>query len=274
MQFIGDNITRAFDVALSPFGAVSPLWGLLAVSIVTGVIMVLVFKHTSNQQAIRKTKDKISAHFLEVRLFKDDLALMLDSQIRILRCTLTYMKYSVAPMLVMIVPVILIMAQLGIRYDRRALKPGENAIVKVTCDDSVSIGDIPVSVETADGLRLETPLLHIPAQREVDFRVGAVTEGEHAVSVRFGDEQLKTPIIVSNKVQRVYPVRSRPGLMAAVLAPGQRPLPDSSKLKEIRIEFPSQELAVFGWRTNWLVIFFVASILAGYLLKGVFKVSL
>jgi len=271
MQAVGKIMTTVFDVALSPFSNLPPIWGLLAVSILTGIVMVLIFKYTSNQSAIRSTKDRISAYFMEIRLFKDDLGLMLDAQKRILRTNLTYMKYSVVPMLVMIVPVVLILIQLGIRYAARPLKPGESALVELKLAEDVSAETESISVEPDNGLRLETPLLSMAG--EVSFRIGAVKEGEHELSILVGDRRISTTIVVSHQVQHVYAAMAQPSFMGMLLYPGQETLPKGFEIEEIRIELPPQTVKILGWNMNWLVVFFLASILSGYSLKGVFKVE-
>ena len=271
MQTLNKIITSTFDVILSPFSDLSPIWGLLAVSVLTGIVMVLIFKYTSNQSAIRSTKDKISAYFMEIRLFKDDLGLMLDSQKRILRTNLTYMRYSVTPMLVMIVPVLLILVQLGIRYAARPLKPGESALVELKLAETASAAGIPISVDTGEGLRQETPLMRMSG--EVSFRIGAVEEGEHELSILAGDRRVSKTIVVSRQVRHVYTAKAQPSFMGALLYPGQPPLPEGSEIEEIRVELPPQTVKVFDWNMNWLVVFFLASIIAGYSLKGVFKVE-
>lgn len=271
MQTVNKIITAAFDLILSPFSALSPIWGLLAVSVLTGIVMVMIFKYTSNQAAIRNTKDKISAYFMEIRLFKDDLGLMLDAQKRILRTNLTYMKYSVIPMLVMIVPVLLILVQLGIRYAARPLVPGESALVELKLAEGASAESVPISVDTGEGLRLETPLLRMSG--EVSFRIGAVKEGEHELSILVGDKRVSNSIVVSRQVRHVYTEKAKPSLMGTLLYPGQDPLPENSRIEEIRVELPPQTVKALGWNMNWLVVFFLASIIAGYSLKGVFKVE-
>jgi len=198
---------------------------------------------------------------------------MLDAQKRILRTNLTYMKYSVTPMLVMIVPVVLILVQLGIRYAARPLTPGESALVKMMFVDDASIGSLPISIDPGDGLRLETPILRIPSEREVSFRIGAVKEGAHQLSIHVGDERIYETIVVSNHVVRVYDKKAKPTFMGALLYPGQAPLPKDSRVEEIYVKFPPQEVKVLGWNINWLVFFFIISIIAGYSLKGVFKVE-
>lgn len=271
---INSMITAIFDVILKPFSGMAPVWGLLTVSVLTGIVMVVIFKYTSNQAAIKSARNKISAYFLEVRLFKDDLGLMLDAQKRILRANLTYMRYSILPMLIMIVPVLLILVQLGIRYENRPLRPGETALVKLKLPPDANAEDIPLSVELSEGLRLETPLFKVPGEQEVDFKLSAVEKGEHELAVLVGNERVNNPIVVSDALERVYPKRTKSGLYSSLLAPGQKPLPAGLPLEEIHIAFPPRTTELLGWRLHWLVIFFVVSIAAGYSLKGVFKVQI
>jgi uncharacterized membrane protein (DUF106 family) len=273
MQAANAFMTKLFDLILGPFSTLAPVWGLLVVSVVTGIVMVVIFKYTSNQSAIRRTKDRISAYFMEIRLFKDDLGLMLDAQKRILRANLTYMKYSVMPMLVMIVPVVLILAQLGIRYASRPLRVGESVLVKARLSEGVSLESTPISVEVGDGLGLETPVMRLPAEHEINFRIRALGEGEHPLALLVGGDRIDTTIAVSNQVMRTYPERTKPNFMNRLLFPGQLPLPSASAVEAMDIGFPVQSVRIFGWNVNWLVLFFIASVVAGYSLKGVFKVE-
>ena len=72
------------------FGANLSLLIVVSVSVVTGLVMVVVFRYTSDQKAIRSAKDKLKAHLLAVRLFQDQLPVVLRSYGRILRGTVTY----------------------------------------------------------------------------------------------------------------------------------------------------------------------------------------
>jgi uncharacterized membrane protein (DUF106 family) len=273
MQIFNNLITALFDLLLRPFSGIAPIWGLLITSVITGIVMVVIFKYTSNQSGIKAAKDKISAYLMEIRLFKDDMRLMFTAQGKILRNNLTYMRYAVTPMLFMIVPVVLILAQLGIRYADRPLHPGESALVKVKLAEYSFDETTPVSVETGDGLRLETPLLRIPRAGEIDFRIGALKEGRHELAISIADETIRHPVVVSDKVSRVYASRLKPDFWHMLLYPGQAPIPKTSSIEEIDVKLPPQTVTVFGWNVNWLVFFFIASLVAGYSLKGVFKVE-
>lgn len=273
MQFVNSIITPIFDLLLRPLSGVSPVWGLLIVSAVVGIIMVLIFKYTSNQDGIKGAKDKMGAYLMEIRLFKDDMRLMFAAQGRILRTNLTYMRYAVTPMLFMIVPVVLIIAQLAVRYADRPLRPGESALVKLKLAEFSFDETTPISVDSGDGLRLETPILRIPSKGEIDFRIGALKDGDHELAIHIGDETLTHPVLVSDKVCRVYASRSKPDFWNMLLYPGQLPIPQESAVEEISVKLPPQTVSLFGWNINWLVLFFIASLISGYSLKGVFGVE-
>ena len=64
MDLFNKIITWIFDILFYPFAGLHPVWGLIFISVITGVLMLLIFKVTSNQAGIRKTKSHIQAYLL------------------------------------------------------------------------------------------------------------------------------------------------------------------------------------------------------------------
>src|SRR5438445_1293127 len=93
----------------------APLIFVFVLSLVIGLLMVVVFRYTSNQKAIRIAKDHLKAHFLAVRLFQDQLQVVLISYWRIVRSTGSYLRLAFMPLLYVSVPLILLMVQVD-RY--------------------------------------------------------------------------------------------------------------------------------------------------------------
>ena len=56
----------------------------MLLSLITGLLMVLIFRYTSDQNAIRQAKDRLKAHLLAVRLFQDQLPVVLSSYRKII----------------------------------------------------------------------------------------------------------------------------------------------------------------------------------------------
>ena len=114
-----------------------PGWlSITAISAVTGVFLLVVFKHTSNQKAIGHTRDKIKAHLLAMKLFKDFIPVVLKSQVKILVNAFLLLFHSLRPTAVMIIPFSLLLGQLGLWYQARPLKVGQESVMTMQLSDS------------------------------------------------------------------------------------------------------------------------------------------
>jgi hypothetical protein len=58
-----------------------------------------------------------------------------------------------------------------------------------------------------------------------------------------------------------------------LLNPGEMPIAKDSSVKQIKIDYPSRSIEIFGWNLHWLIVFFVLSIVFGFAFKGLFKVE-
>ena len=90
---------------------VHPMIGLTLISILTGIGMLWVFGKTSNQEKISRTKKRLQAYLLEMRLFGDDISLVFSAQKKLVidnfryiglmmrpqSCTTTYRSMSTRP---------------------------------------------------------------------------------------------------------------------------------------------------------------------------------
>ena len=65
--------------AYIPFLFTSPLAIVVVLSIVIGLLMIVLFGYTSDQKAIKVAKDQLKAHLLAVRLFRDQLPVVMGS---------------------------------------------------------------------------------------------------------------------------------------------------------------------------------------------------
>ena len=64
--------------------AVLPGWlSITMISAVLGVLLLLIFKYTSNQKAIGCIRDKINANLIGAWLFKDSLSVTVKSQLKV-----------------------------------------------------------------------------------------------------------------------------------------------------------------------------------------------
>ncbi|MBM4076329.1 MAG: hypothetical protein FJ267_11900, partial [Planctomycetes bacterium] len=68
-------------LVLSPIGMMPEILGAVVVSVVTGIVLLLAFKYTSNQRSIKRVRSDIKAQLLALSLFKESIAVSLKFQL-------------------------------------------------------------------------------------------------------------------------------------------------------------------------------------------------
>ncbi len=267
-------VNRLFDGIFYPFISLNPWVAMVVVCLLTGIFMLLIFRYTSNQKGIREAKDKIKAHFLEIRLFKDDFRLMMRAQVKILRYNLVYMKHSLKPMMIMILPLVIVLVQLNFRFGFRPLQPEERVIVRVKLSEALSLRSMGISLKAPEGLEVEEPPLRIESLHEVQWRLRAKEPGEYELRVRVGEKLFSKMVTVSNELCQISPRKVSRSFFQEFLYPSEPPLPANSPVRFIEVKYPARNLNLGGWNIHWLIVFFVLSIAFGFSLKGMFKVEI
>lgn len=293
MWIINSIFGVIIDAALFPFRGMPPMVGLTVFSLVAGVGTLYVFKWTSDQEGLEQVKRKIHAGIFEIRLFNDDMRAIFAAQRDILRYNFSYLRLALTPMLWMIVPFVLIVAQLQMHYGYEGPAVGESIIVKVTMagepaagsgegtDGSGGIGSAAaasvvtpdVELEVPDGLRLETPRLFIPSLNEADWRLVADEPGAYELRIRVGDEVYTKSFEVSSRVVRRLPIRTD-RFLDQLLYPGEPGFPSGAAVRTIEVLYPEREVNFFGWHTHWLVPFIIISIVLAVALRKPLGITL
>jgi hypothetical protein len=284
VRLVNALLRGLFDSLLFPFRTLPPIVGLLLVSLATGAGVLLVFKATSNQERLAAVKRQIQACIFEIRLFNDDLVAILRSQIEVLRHNLTYLRLSAVPTLWIIVPLLLVLAQLQSHYGYRGLEPGETCLLKVKLsrgwekNPGLVMRDPPgrprATLEVPPGLALETPAVWIPSERELDWRIRAEQWGDYEARLRLGGETYAKTVQVREGVRRRSPARLESGLLNQLLYPAEDPLPGNSPIESISVGYKDGSVSIFGWHLDWYIAFFGLSILFAFALRKPLSVTI
>ena len=275
MVIVNFVVGGMFNVLLFPFRGLSPWFGMIFVSLITAFLMLWVFKLTSNQAGIRKAKNAIKAHLLELRLYQDNMRISLQAQGRIVRANLSYIACNAKPMLVMIVPFVLILAQLNLWFGAAPLKPGEETLVKAKIARGADPLALDIAIEPSPGLTVETPAVRIPDEGEITWRIRAAGPGPASLTFRLAGRTIVKPVAVGGSpLTKVSTHTVGRSVLKELLYPGEKPLPQDTPLVSIEVLYPSGGLPLFGLSVNWLVAYFVLSIIFGFAFKGIFKVEI
>lgn len=271
MVTIADLVQRlpaaAFDLLCWPLRPLPPIGALTVLSALCGVALVWAFGKTSDQATIRRLRERIRGNLIGVRIFRRDTGVVLRLQRRIFADTARYLRRALVPMVVLLAPVVLVMAQLNLRFAARPVAPGEHVLVKAFVrDPGVLAGAVALDVD--GGAAVETPAVRIPATREVAWRVRAQAAGEHRITVRIGGDTVATRLVAGEQWGPVPQRRTGRGALDTLLYPGEPPIPATHVVEAIEIGYPALELEVLGWSVHWLPAFLVLSLASGFAVKG------
>src|SRR5688572_2097172 len=154
-------------------------WQVVVLAVPGAMFALAVYKAVSNQAAIRDAKDKMVAYLLELRLFRDDLVVLLRAQGRVFANIGRYLGHSLLPMLVMLPVFLLMLIQIESRFAFRGLAPDEQALVTVGVTSDRPVSHLRANLDADAGLRVATPALRADSSGEIYWRVRAVSPGLH-----------------------------------------------------------------------------------------------
>jgi hypothetical protein len=242
------------------------------VSLVIGLLMVVVFRYTSDQKAIRIAKDRLKAHLLAVRLFQDQLPVVLSSYGRILTGTGRYLRLAFRPLLFVILPLTFLIVQLDRYLGSMPLQTGQAFLVKVRTANADTLNE--ALLQLPPELATTAPAVHIPADNEVVWRVVAEKDGNYDVNVTAAGQTFSKQAVVASGLARLSPVRLRGRFWERMFVSGEPALPEGSPIQSIAVSYPSRNID-FAWlEWNWIWLFFVLSVVAGFFFKSVLGIEI
>lgn len=266
-------ITEFFTLLLKPFEGGHALGGLIFISVLTGGVMLFLFRLTSNQKAMKEVKTRISAYFLELRLYSHDITNVIASQGKILRSNFEYMKLSLVPAVVMIVPVILVMVQLNLRYASEQIKPGETALVKVKVTEGFDVMRNRLDLECGEGVEKASPGVRIPSLNEVCWKIRIAEPGVHKININLQAGRIEMPVYGSDRLVPVYSMAKKSSLGEALLNPGSPKVVPGVPVESVEVTYRSMGFNIFGIHLSWLWTFLIISFAFGLCLKFILKVE-
>jgi hypothetical protein len=252
--------------ALFDFATNVPLLWVLAISIVIGFLMVIVFRYTSDQKAIGRAKDRLKAHLLAVRLFQDQLPVVMRAYGKILRGTGSYLRLAFTPFLIAILPVTFLIVQLDRYFGWLPLRPAQSFLVEARVNDPAALND--AALQLPPELSSSAPAVHIPKDREVVWRVVAERAGQYNIQVTASGQTVSKQVVVAPGLARVSPVRLKDNFWERMFTSGEPALANNSPVQSIAINYPPREISFAWMEWNWIVLFFVVSLIAGFIFKS------
>jgi hypothetical protein len=267
-------LNKLFDLLFAPFGSAAA-WAMFVVSVVTGVIMLLLFKVSTNQTRLVEAKRRLLGHIYEMGLYQESLRVLFRIQRDLALANLRYLRVTFPALLVIIVPIILIIAQLDARFAHRPFQVQETTLVtaKVASAQDALLDQLTLS--SPGGLTVETMPVRDHLEGTATWRIRIEATGDYQLTVAApGVGNWTKRLYADNGLPRLASTRERATWHQALFNPGEKPLPSDSPLAEITLDLPDRHTRYAGLGMHWLVAFCVFSLLFGIALKDVFKVKI
>ena len=238
------------------------------VAVASGILLLLVFKYTSNQSAIQKVRNDIKAHLLALKLFKDSPWVALRAQGRILGDAGLLFLHAIVPMLVMLMPVCLLLGQLGLWYQSRPLKVGEEAVITLKLNGNSALSGYAdmaswpdVRLEPTEALEVTLGPVRVISKREICWNIRALQSGYHRLAFQVNGQTVDKEFAVGDGFMRVSQRRPEWRWLDVLLHPSEQPLRPDSAIQSIEIDYPKRSSWASG-SDSWMIYWFLASLVS------------
>jgi hypothetical protein len=258
---------------LAPIGVLPGWLSATLVGTATGVVLLVVFKYTSHQRAIKQVKDDIKANLLTLKLFNDSASVALRAQGRIFRGAFQLLILAIVPMLVMAVPVLLLVEQLALWYQSRPLQVGEETVITLKLSGSPEFNWPDVRLEPTDAIEAIIVPVRVQSRREICWNVQARVPGYHCLAFRVGDQTVDKELAVGGGFMRVSTVRPRWRWFDDLCNPWEKPFGPDSPIQSIAIDYPKRTSWASG-TNSWVIYWIVVSMAAGLCFRRLLKVHI
>jgi uncharacterized membrane protein (DUF106 family) len=258
----------AFNLSL----LTSPLAIVVVVSLVVGLVMVVLFGYTSDQKAIGIAKDQLKAHLLAVRLYRDQIPVVMGSYGKILRGTGRYLKLAFKPLLYVIIPITLLMVQIDRYLGQTPIPPNGPFLLTVHTTGGEALNE--VTLELPPEITMTAPPVHIPAENEIVWRLVGSKEGKYKVKIVAAGQVAAKVVCVGRGLPRISTVRLRGHFWERMFSSAEPMLPENSPIESISINYPDRNIEVAGYGMNWIWLFFILSMVAGFIFKELLGIQI
>ncbi len=265
--------TAGYAAALAAFSWLSgPLAIVMVLSLVVGLLMVVLFGYTSDQKAIGVAKDQLKAHLLAVRLYRDQIPVVMGSYGKILRGTGRYLKLAFKPLLYVIVPITLLMVQVDRYLGQTPIAVNAPFLLTVHMTTGEALND--AALELPPEITMTAPPVHVVAANEVVWRLAGAKDGKYALKISTGGRGVEKAVCIGGDLPRISTVRLRGKFWERIFSSAEPAIPADSPIESISINYPDRDIAVAGYGMNWIWMFFILSMLAGFVFKELLGIQI
>jgi hypothetical protein len=256
----------------------------LVYALVSAFIFLSIYKKLSNQEKIVQHKKKIFGYILQIRLYQDKPIIIIYSIAKILQHNLLYIKYTLSSLLVIIIPLLIITAQINNRSGYAPLRPNQQFTIKAWLNEIMPPAEgeanlYTVFCETSADIILETSPLRISENNCIQWRARINTKsenGERYIKIAFKEKNdfFKKKVMTTYDRNGFSPSLEQLNIKTALTSSAEGFLSKESPISRISINYSRAAYNFLFWEVDALVLYFILTLLFAYFLKSLFKVAI
>ena len=131
-----------------------------------------------------------------------------------------------------------------------------------------------VTLDLPPEITMTAPPVHVPAANEIVWRLAGSKEGKYEVKVAAAGESAAKAVCVGSDLPRISTVRLRGQFWRRMFSSAEPALPENSPIESIAINYPDRNIDVAGYGMNWIWLFFILSMVAGFIFKELLGIKI
>ncbi len=250
-----------------------PLLILIIVSLLIGVLAAVVYKVAGNQGKIKSSNNRIKAFILEIRLFDHEPLLIIRATAGVFKNLPVYLFYTLKPVIVLIIPVVIILFQLHLYYSYSPFKAGDVSVVTIKIEDGNTLTRSDIKLAAPENVKIVSLPVFSASLNEFSWKIEMLKPGKGELVFKIKDRNFSKNIYVSDSMERICPSSEKKSSYKKITYFLFDGLPGDGKVESINVEYPPGEMKMFGANIHWLVVFLIFSLISGVIIMKVFGIS-
>lgn len=239
-----------FDFIFSPFLPLPIFWAILGVSFILALLVVLVYKYTTNQERLRELQAQLKQHQKELRENKDPSRLA-ELQKKTTDTSLQHLRMTIKPTLITMLPLLLIFGWFSGHFAYAPLLPNQefNLSVETYANNTA---EVTITAQSA----LEVSAKKSGATPETSLFTLIGPKGEYFLQIHVGNKTYEKQLIITTRNTYAEPISViQDGFVEKIYTSQQEPV----------------VINLFGWEIGWIGSYIIFSLVFNTLLRKMFK---
>jgi uncharacterized membrane protein (DUF106 family) len=242
---------RLLDPVFNPLLSLGPFWALFIISFVISLVIVVIYKYTTDQNLMKTLKDEMKEFQKEIKELRESPEEAMKVQKKAMQTNMKYMMQSFKSTLYTFVPIIILFGWLNANLTHMPIMPEDQFSVTALFDKGI-IGEAELLYPEA--LTLQSDAIKEIESGKIDWTLYGPA-GEYTLGVKHNERSYVKNLLIDDmqyeKVEQKY----------------------KGDVKLIRINNePLKVINLFGWKLGWLMSYIIFSIVFSIVLRKVFRV--